>query len=158
MRLVPIKFPGYPAGATDFEPIFENGDATEREALLGVIERIADQIIQGDESTEFTAIVVVGHSDRQDRSDMNCDQKRASEIAAARDRAVSAWEFVKLRVTERLAQSQIEGGEWWDTSPRVTWAMVFAAAGMLQHDPPASEAERLDNRRVMFLVSMFTSA
>ena len=155
MRLTAIKFPGYQSGQTDFAPVFNAAGETEREQLLGVVERIADQIIQQD-SNQFTSIIVTGHSDRQDRTDFSCDQRRASEIAAARDRAISAWEFVKARVTERLARSGINGGDWWDSSPRVTWAMVFAAAGMLDHDPPASEAERLANRKVVILVSMFT--
>ena len=155
MRLTAIKFSGYQPGQTDFATVFETAGETEREQILGVIELIADQIIESD-SNQFASIVVTGHSDRQDRSDLSCDQRRASEITAARDRAVSAWEWVKVRVTERLAQSGIDAGEWWESSPRMTWAMVFAAAGMLEHDPPASEAERLQNRRVVMLVSLFT--
>lgn len=154
MRLVAIKFAGYQSGQSDFATVFDGGPEVEREQLLSVVERVADSIIEAD-SKQFTSIVVCGHSDRQDRSDMNCDQRRASEIAAARDRAVSAWEWLKARVTERLAQSGVDGGEWWDTSPRMTWAHVYAAAGMLEFDPP-NDAQRLLNRRVIFLVSMFT--
>jgi flagellar motor protein MotB len=155
MRLTAITFSGYQSGQADFATVFESAGETEREQILSVVERIADQIIE-DDSNQFTSIIVTGHSDRQDRSDFSCDQRRASEISAARDRAVSAWEWVKARVTERLAQSGIDAGEWWESSSRVTWALVFAAAGMLEHDPPASEADRLENRRVIILVSMFT--
>ncbi len=83
---------------------------------------------------------------------MTCDERRASEIAAARDRGASAWEWVKARVTERLAVSGVEAGDWWETAPSVNWSLVFAAAGMLQHDPPTAEEERRLNRRVVFLV------
>ena len=67
---------------------------------------------------------------------------------------MSAWEWLKARVTERLAQSGIVAGDWWETAGSVTWGLVFAAAGMLRFDPPTS-VQRPLNRRVVFLVSMF---
>lgn len=156
MRLTAIKFSGYASGQTDFASVFNSSPAVEREQILSVIERIADAIIDPDNG-QFTSIIIVGHSDRQDRADMSCDQKRASEIAAARDRASSAWEWVKGQVTARLAQSGITAENWWETSQRVTWGLVFAAAGMLEHDPP-SEPQRPLNRRVVMLISMFDCA
>lgn len=159
MRLVPITFDGYASGQTDFEPVYQSAEAADaREQLLGVVERIADSIIQADENRAATSLIIVGHADRQDQSNMSCDQRRASEIAAARDRAVSAWEFVKQAVTERLAAADppIEAGDWWETAPHVTWGLVYAAAGMLRHDPPADEAQRRQNRRVVMLVTMIT--
>ena len=161
MRLVPITFDGYASGQTDFGTVYQAQTPeieTAREQLLGVVERIADSIIQADENRAATSIIVVGHSDRQDLSSMNCDQRRSSEIAAARDRAVSAWEFVKQAVTERLAAANppIEAGDWWETAPAVTWGLVYAAAGMLRHDPPADETQRRQYRRVVMLVTMIT--
>jgi flagellar motor protein MotB len=153
MRLTAFKFPGYAAGQSAFSPVFENSSQIHREQFLSVIERIAGAIIDP-ENGQFTSIIIVGHSDRQDRSDMNCNQRRASEIAAARDRAIEAWEWVKEQVTARVAQSGMVAGDWWETSPRVTWGLVYAAAGMLEHDPP-SQAQRPLNRRVVILVSMF---
>jgi hypothetical protein len=45
---------------------------TVREQILSVIELTS--IIEPD-IKRFTSIIVTGHSDRQDRSDMNCDQR-----------------------------------------------------------------------------------
>ena len=153
MRLTAIKFSGYESGQAAFVPVFNNSPEVERQQILGVIERIADAIIDPDNG-QFTSIITVGHSDRQDRTDLSCDARRASEIAAARERALSAWEWVKEQVTARLAQSGINAGEWWETSQRVKWGLVFAAAGMLEFDPPSQEQRPL-NRRVVMLVSMF---
>jgi flagellar motor protein MotB len=152
VRLTAITFSGYDAGQTDFTPVFAASPQVEREQLLGVIERIADTIIQND-SNQFNSLIVVGHADRQDRADMNCDQRRKSESEAAELRAVSAFDFVKAAVTARLAQSGIVAGEWWDTAVDFRWGLVFAGAGMLLHDPPTAE-QRLLNRRVVMLVSM----
>lgn len=156
MRLTAISFSGYEAGQTDFGPVFDGGPEIEREQLQGVVERIADALIDPDNG-QFTSVVVTGHSDRQDRSDLSCDQRRVSEIVAARDRAVSAWDWVKDRVTQRMAESGLDAGQWWETGPNVTWGLVFAAAGMLEHDPPTAEQRPL-NRRVIVLVSMFEAA
>jgi hypothetical protein len=156
MRLTAIKFAGYEAGQTDFAPVFDRGAEVEREQVLSVVERIANAIIDPDNG-QFTSIIIVGHSDRQDRTDMTSDQKRTSETIAARDRALSAWEWVKEQVRARLAQSGITAGDWWETSQRVTWGLVYAAAGMLEHDPP-TVVQRPLNRRVVMLVSMFDCA
>jgi flagellar motor protein MotB len=159
MRLTAITFDGFESGHTDFSEVFNSPAAgVQREQFLGVIERIADGIIQADENRQATSIIVVGHSDRQDRADMNCDQRRASEIDASQKRAISAWELTKLAVVQRLAAADppIDGTDWWENAPHVTWGLVFAAAGMMQKNPPASEEERKMNRRVVFLVSMMT--
>ena len=105
--------------------------------------------------TPFVSLIAVGHSDRQDRSDFSCDQRRSSEIEASTARAVSAWEWIKARVTEKAAEQGVDAGEWWETSPFVTWGLVFAATGMLKHPQPADEQQRLENRRVTVLVSIF---
>ena len=153
MRLTAVTIAGYPAGVTDFATVLAAAGAPEREQVLSLVERIADGIIDPGNG-QFTAVQVVGHSDRQDLTTMTCDQRRASEIAAARDRAVSAWDWLRDAVTARLAESGIDAGDWWETAPSMTWAMVFAAAGMLQFDPPSMDQRPL-NRRVVFLVSMF---
>jgi flagellar motor protein MotB len=157
MRHLAITVAGYPAGQTEFEPMFASAELVERQQLLGVVQRIADSIVEP-ETGRFTSIVVVGHSDRQDNPTMGCDEKRASEIAAARARGTSAWEWVTGRVSERLAVAGVEADEWWETASSVGWSLVFAAAGMLEHDPPASEEERLLNRRVVFVVGTLDPA
>jgi flagellar motor protein MotB len=103
----------------------------------------------------FVSIIVTGHSDRQDQADLGCDARRASEIKAATDRAVSAWEWIKQEVSSLVSQSGMQAGDWWETSKHITWALVYAAAGMLKFDTPADEYQRSQNRRVVILVSIF---
>lgn len=153
MRLTAIRFAGYAAGQTDFATIFDRTPDAEREPILRVIQRITDGIVHP-ANGKFTSIIIVGHADRQDRTDLTCDQRRASEIESARDRAESAWEWLKLQVTGWLTQHGIAATDWWETSQNMTWALVFAAAGMLEHDPP-TEAQRSLNRRIVILVSTF---
>jgi flagellar motor protein MotB len=156
MRLTPITFSGYQSGHTDFAEVFDSNPEAEREAVLSLVERIANGIIDPN-SGQFTSVIVVGHSDRQDDTSLSCDQRRTSEIEAATNRANSAWNFLKDKVAERLTQSGISAADWPETAPSVTWALVYAAAGMLKFDPP-TQAQRPLNRRVMFLVSMFDCA
>ena len=59
-----------------------------------------------------------------------------------------------MQVDGRLALQGVAAGEWWDTSPSMTWALVFAGAGQLLHPHP-TDAQRPLNRRVIFLVSPF---
>jgi flagellar motor protein MotB len=153
MRLFSITFDRYGSGETDFAALISGSPQPGLNTLLDVVKIIATQITNPTPNL-FVSIIVVGHSDRQDRTDFTCDQRRASEITAAQDRALSAWEWIKQQVTEVAAQSGVQAGEWWETSPRVTWGLVYTAAGMLQFDPP-SDAQRPLNRRVVILVSIF---
>jgi hypothetical protein len=100
------------------------------------------------------SLIVAGHSDRQDRADLSCDERRTSEADAAQSRASSAWEWIKARVAELTSIAGVEAGEWWDTSPHITWGLVYAGAGMLKFPVPAA-GERPQNRRVVVLVSQF---
>ena len=133
MRLTAIKFSGYEfLGRAAFVPVFSNSPEVERPTDPRGYRADRRCAPSPTGHGQFTSIITVGHSDRQDRTDLSCDARRASEIAAARERALSAWEWVKEQVTARLAQSgtndAANGGE---TSQRVTWGLVFAAAGML---------------------------
>ena len=48
-----------------------------------------------------------------------------------------------------------EGAGWEEASPKVTWAWVSAGDGQLVNPNPVSEAERLENRRVVLVFSNF---
>lgn len=152
MRVQLLRFAGYPAGQTDFETV----GMVQRDSPVLELDDVCKTIAAGICGTENVrgAITIVGHSDRQDRADMSCDQRRDSEIAAARDRAISAWEVMKTIVARHAAEDGWNGGDWWEESDRVTWALVYAAAGMLRN-ASANETERAQNRRVEFLVSVF---
>jgi hypothetical protein len=153
MKITEINFRGYEPGQMDFAPVFNAAPEVERKQILSVITRIADAIIDPDNG-QFTSIIIIGNSDRDDRPEMNCDQKRANETAYARSRASAAWEWVKEQVAAKVAKSGITAGVWWETARSITWDLVFAAAGMLECDQPTTEEQRRLNRRVTFLVSM----
>lgn len=151
MRVQLFRFVGFQAGQTNFEivagtpgnPTFELDQALER----------MTNGIAGITNTRST-ITVVGHSDRQNNPAFNCDQRRQSEIDAARERAVSAWDWCREVMIEHIAGNPAAPADWWETSDRMTWDLVFAAAGMLQNGS-ASEAESRQNRRVDILISIF---
>ena len=152
MRVTLYRFAGYGAGQTDFGTVgavVPGGPLSELDAAL---ETIANGIA-GVENIRST-ITIVGHSDRQDRADFNCNQRRESEIVASRERAASAWEWCKSLITEYAQRAGWTGGDWWETSDRVTWDLVYAATGMLLNGS-VNEAERAQNRRVDILISIF---
>jgi flagellar motor protein MotB len=154
MRVQLFRFGGYQAGQTDFTTGGGGVPGNPIEELDDALKVIANGIA-GSENVRST-ITVAGHSDRQDRADFSCDQRRESEIVNSRDRAESAWDFCKSVITERLQQAESPEAEveWWETSDRVTWDLVFAATGMLLNGS-ANEAERAQNRRVDILISIF---
>lgn len=154
MRLTAIEFSGYPAGVTDFETLIETTAQPGLGQLESALSRVANQVVAA-EPNRVTSLITVGHSDRQDRADLDCNQRRSTEIQAAQDRAVSAWEWMKQRVTDQVALAGFDAGEWWEDDAHVSWGLVFAATGMLKFPDPASEDERLANRRVVVLVTEF---
>jgi hypothetical protein len=154
MRLTAMTFDGYEAGQTDFGTLLATVPQAELNNLLDITSIIAGQITAPAPGV-FVSLIVTGHSDRQDRADFSCDQRRDSEIAAATERAVSAWEWIKADVATKVAASGGNAGDWWETSGFVTWGLVFAAAGMLKFNPPSDDERRL-NRRVVVLSSLFS--
>lgn len=153
MRLTSLTFDGYGSGETDFGTLINNSSQAELGTLLDIVQIIVG-LLTNPVPNQFLSIIITGHSDRQDRTDLNCDQRRASEVTAARDRAISAWDWIKQMVSSKATQAGIQVGEWWETSPHITWGMVYAAAGMLQFDSPSDEERKL-NRRVVMLISIF---
>jgi hypothetical protein len=153
MRVVALHFRGYASGASDFGPVFDGAAPADRVALTSFIERMADSVITPGQG-RFTAFTIVGHSDRRDDA-ASCDDKRASERVASQERAAQAWNWVRERVSDRLAAAGIDGGSWWDSTPDLTWSLVYASTGMLEFDPPLDETERVQNRRVVMLASLF---
>lgn len=152
MRVQLLRFAGYQSGQTDFANIgiFILGNPT---AQLGIALDTIAQGIAGVQNVRST-ITIVGHSDRQDRSDFTCNQRRDSEMTASRERAESAWEWCKSTVTALAQQNGWTGVDWWETSDRVTWDLVYAATGMVLNGS-TNEAERAQNRRVDILISIF---
>ncbi|WKG05509.1 hypothetical protein [Mycolicibacterium sp. HK-90] len=153
MRLTALTFAGYPAGVTDFGSLLAAAPQHDFAELDDVMTVVAGQLTNPVPNLNIS-LIVIGHSDRQDRPDFTCDQKRASEIEAASGRALSAWEFIKQEVNSKVVAAGGQVSDWWENSPHVTWGLVFAAAGMLAHDPPTMDQRPL-NRRVVVLVTIF---
>jgi len=154
MRLKALTFDGYQSGQTDFGTLLAATPQADLNGLIFAIDTIARQITDPVPNL-FLSLIVVGHSDRQDRGDLSCDERRASEASAAEARATSAWEWIKQEVAAAAARTGLDAGTWWEDSTHVTWGLVFAGAGMLRHNPP-SEEERPLNRRVVILLSIFS--
>ena len=145
MRVELFRFAGYDAGQTDFDHVIQRADAPV-EGLNQALKHIGDGIAG---VTDLRAsIIVVGHADHQTLQNLTCDQRWESEVKAARNRATSAWESVQSVVGTYAAEGGWTGGDWWEDSDRVTWALVFAGAGM-------NLASAALNRRVDILVSIF---
>lgn len=128
MRLKALEFAGYGAGVTDFTALLETTDQPNLTGLEESLTAVAGQLIDP-VPNRFLSLIVTGHSDRQDRADLDFDERRTSEADAARDRALSAWEWIKAWVVESAAASGVDAGEWWETSPHVTWGLVFLVPG-----------------------------
>ena len=154
MRLMAIEFAGFTGGVTDFQTLLNTTPEPDFAEFDWVLDTVAGQLVNPTPNM-FISLIVVGHSDRQDRTDYDCNRRRSSEIEAATARAVSAWEWIKATVTAKAAASGVAADDWWETSPHVTWGLVYAAAGMMHNPNPVSEAERAANRRVVVLVSIF---
>lgn len=154
MRTQPIRIDGYSSGVTDFATVLLDAPADEQVLVQQLVDRLAQHVADPDNSG-FTSVTIIGHSDRQDNAAMSCDQRRQSEADAAKDRALSAWQWTKDQVSERFvaAGQPAPPDEWWETNPAMTWALVFAGAGQLLHPNPTMEQRPL-NRRVNFLIAM----
>lgn len=152
VRVKLFRFAGYPAGQTDFETVGAVIPGNPLYELDLELERMGNGI--NGTANIRSSITIVGHSDRQDRADMSCDQRRQSEIDASTARAVSAWEWIKPVVDEYARRGGWAGTEWWEESDCAAWALVYAACGMLLTQSH-TEAERAQNRRVDILITTF---
>lgn len=158
MNVISLEFDGYVSGEVDFPPVLNRhpaGPGTVRGQLDEVVQRVAATVEADGAFGQFAALTVVGFSDRNDAPGLSCDQRRASESSASLDRAASAWQWLQQAVLAQLATSR---PDWWESSGAVTWFIVPTGAAILEHDPPANEAERQQNRRVKFVFSFFGPA
>ncbi len=156
MNVKSIKFDRYAIGDTEFSPeLMALASEETRAALQALIERLIHDVFDP-ENGGHTAILVAGFADR-DQDSGTCDEKRERERVRARDRGWKAWVFLRDAVTAGLIAAGLgaDPGEWWNDSPVMTWALVFAGSGQPIHEAPANDLQRAENRRVHFLVSQF---
>jgi flagellar motor protein MotB len=153
---VPVVFDGFPAGVTAVNDVFPNLPVSttlqfENEILTPMVQAETDG--QGG----FVAVVIIGHSDRQDNVAQfpTPEARRANELAASEARAESAREFL---LSQFQAGVQIAGGTIpadFDSATNVAVARFPCGAADLVHTQPASETQRAQNRRVAFFISKF---
>lgn len=157
-----IIFEGFNSGETDFAALEARSIPDARARLGRLLDRIVAGILAPPGAT-FNSLVIVGHSDRQDTLGMSCDDRRKSEHSAALRRAASAAEWILDRIDERLVAGGHPPVPDRGDIQNMTYELVFAGAGNLESvvppadpystPPPQTAADRLRNRRVVFLVS-----
>jgi hypothetical protein len=162
MRTNVIVFDGFAAGETDFGALEARSDQDRRDVLNRLLDRIVAGVL-APAGTAFNAIVVVGHSDRQDLARLSCDERRQSEHSAAERRASSAAIFLFKQINERLVNSGNPKIADPNDIQNTTLTAVFAGSGELTRpsgggEPyatpaPQNEEDRARNRRVGFIVS-----
>lgn len=153
MEVPAFRFGGYGPGDTDFGARLAAADPQAQADFNSMLDRVSGFVTSA-APTGYAVITVIGYSDRQDRADLSCDQRRESEEEASTNRAVAAWDWVTTAVGQRPG---VGAGPWWDESPYITWALVGAGATRLPNPVPTDESQRAENRRVTFLVSEFPS-
>jgi hypothetical protein len=152
VRVKPFTFDGYGSGDYDFAARYAAMDQVRRVEFDAMLDTVARAIFEPVLEQPYVAMMVIGHSDRQDLPGLTHQQAQASEAEAATKRAVDAWNWLWERISSHVGP-QYAG--WEENSPKVTWAWVSAGAGQLVNPNPLSEADRLQNRRVVLLFSHF---
>ncbi|GII23367.1 hypothetical protein [Planosporangium mesophilum] len=107
------------------------------------------------EAGKFCVVSVIGHSDRVDTPGLTSEQRRADELSVSQLRAESTQAFLFAELFDLV---QAAGGNSpVDLASMQNGAILTVAAGAadLKHVVPASESEREENRRVVFLVATF---
>jgi len=153
---VPVVFDGYGAGQTSVTDVFSTLPVS---TILDFQSRILEPMVAAETSGngKFLAVVIVGHSDRQDNVAQfpTGEARRASELQASADRAENARSWL---LSQFQAGVQIAGGTVpadWDSAINVSVARFPAGAAVLEVLVPTSESDRKRNRRVEFYVATF---
>jgi flagellar motor protein MotB len=151
MMLRTFTIDGYTPGDVDFGGRVDALPPDTRETFDRAVHNFARAVTDA-LSQPFGSLMVVGHSDRQDAPGMTHREAQASEAAASRARADSAWGWLHATISEQ-AGSELAG--WEDGSAKVTSLVVSAGSGQLVHPDPVTEEQRLQNRRVEVHLSHF---
>jgi len=146
-----VEIRGYNAHQTDFRILLDRRPDLHAPEVTAII----DSAFEARENTgenKSCAVVIVGYSDREDTPGLTDAQRRASELQASRDRANSASAWLLDKVNELAQGSDLQIEVEWKGIPTVAVEAIGVGASDLAQ-PPASEQDRLNNRRIRFLVS-----
>ncbi|MEV6396033.1 hypothetical protein AB0M39_14865 [Streptomyces sp. NPDC051907] len=150
---VEIPVSGYHAGRYDFEELL----SSLSQGAQDIVNReIADRAANAEEfADQFCVVTVVGHSDRDDTAGLTSEQRRESERQASRNRADNAVQWLFHQIVLRLQASGITPPTNLAELRRTSIFTAVAGAADLEVKTPASEEDRRENRRVVFLVAHF---
>ena len=133
---------------------FDFAAALQRNASkLADVDNLITALVAAEGSTTtdtFFAVTIVGHADRDDVPGLSAEERRAQELDASKQRAVSALNFV-------LNQLGFTPPATVDNLKTIGIDGAFAGEGDLVNLVPANEADRQQNRRVVFLVIQFSA-
>src|SRR4051812_349301 len=146
-----VEIRGYIAHETDM-----NALVTRRPDLqVPEVTAIIDSAFEAFENTggnKACAVTIVGYSDREDAPGLTDEQRRASEFQASQARADSASTWLLDKVNEIALGSGMSLEADWNGVAAVSVEAIGVGASKLAH-PPSTEQDRLNNRRISFLVS-----
>jgi hypothetical protein len=147
-----LEFSGYKPQKYDFYELISTSEQSHLEQLNLLIDEIVAQIVSPNPDTVISGWVI-GLSDRNDDSSLDCNARRDTEQRAARRRMNSAFMWIESEVSRKAAEAGVDAGDW----RRSNWCHfggVGAASGALKHDPPTL-AQRALNRRVLVFAKTF---
>ncbi|SIO63199.1 hypothetical protein SAMN05443247_09628 [Bradyrhizobium erythrophlei] len=142
-----VEIRGYNSHETDFQALINRRPDLQVPEVSVIIDS-AFEAFENTGGNKSAAVVIVGHSDREDSPGLTDEQRRASELQASQARAdsASAW----LNSVAQASGMQIEV-EWKGVATVAVEAIGAGASNLAQ--PPVTEQDRLNNRRIVFLVS-----
>lgn len=146
-----VEIRGYLSHETDFPTLLNRRPDLQDPAISAIIDS-AFEAFENSDGTKSAAVVIVGYSDREDTPGMTDEQRRASELQASQARAdsASAWLLDKVNSVAQASGMQIEL-DWKGVATVAMESIGVGASDLAQ--PPVTENDRLNNRRIKFLVS-----
>src|SRR3954447_3717322 len=146
-----VEIRGYKAHQTDFGELIAKRPDLQTPEVTAIIDS-AFEAFENTDGNESCTVVIVGHSDREDSPGLSDEQRRASELQASQARAdsASAWLLDKMNSVVQDSGMQIEL-DWKGVGTVAVEAIGVGASNLVTQ--PMTEEDRLNNRRIFFLVS-----
>ena len=146
-----VEIRGYNAHETDFTALLNRRPDLQAPEVSAIIDS-AFEAFENAGGNKSSAIVILGYSDREDAPGLTDQQRRASELQASQARAdsASAWLLDKVNSVAQASGMQIEI-DWKGVATVDVEAIGVGASDLAQQ--PVTEQDRLNNRRIRFLVS-----
>lgn len=146
-----VEIRGYLSHETDFPTLLNRRPDLQNPAITAIIDS-AFEAFENSDGTKSAVVVIVGYSDREDSPGLTDEQRRASELQASQARAdsASAWLLDKVNSIAQGIGMQIEI-DWKGVATVAMESIGVGASDLAQ--PPVTENDRLNNRRIRFLVS-----